>query len=325
MAYNNSVKSQNYIFSQTYSSPSIVSPSFTGMMGRDRIALNFRDQWPGLNKTFVTYAFTYEHYARKLNSGFGIQILKDRAGNGDLAVTSTNFLYAYDLKINRKWHLRPGISFTYAERSLDFYKLQFPDELITGNNQTIETGLTFQGAKYVDFNASVLGYNEFYWGGITVEHLLRPNQALNRTFEARIPMRFIALWGARIPIKKNSRRSKVQESVSFTALYRNQNMLDQFDIGAYYTKNPFVVGMWFRGFPIVSGFNRDVSPVFFESIILLAGFQVMDLSIGYSFDFTLSGLMGRSQGAHEVSIIYQFRNLKREAKSKYAAIPCPGF
>lgn len=321
--FDNQINAQNYIFSQTYSSPTIVSPSFTGLIEKDRLAINFRDQWPGLNHTYVSYALSYDHYSKKLKSGYGFSLIKDEAGTGDLGVTTASFMYSYELKINKNWNARPGMAFSYSERTIDFSKLTFPDEMSSGGN-TAETGLSLDKRQYIDFAASFLAYTNKYWVGLTAEHLLRPNQGFILSEQAKIPIRYILLAGSRIPIRQKSRRTRVKESVTFTMLYRNQQMLDQLDIGAYYTKEPFVVGLWLRGLPIVSGFEQNTT--YFESLIFLLGYQFGDIGIGYSFDFTVSKLLSNTAGAHEISLVYKFRNnAKRNSRKKYVAIPCPGF
>lgn len=318
------LKSQNYIFSQTYSSPTIVSPSFTGLISKDRLALNFRDQWPGINHTYVTYALTYDHYQRKLNSGFGLQLLKDRAGDGDLGVTSLKFLYSYNLRINNEWYVRPGMSFSYSERSINYNKLIFPDQLLNpAQPTTTETSLGKDKTQYIDMTISGLAYTKKYWAGITVENLLRPEQSFG-VASSRLPMRYIVMGGTTIPIRQRSRRLRQTNAVSFTALYRMQELRDQFDLGAYYTKTPFVMGIWLRGFPIISAFSDKANIM--DAIIFLFGYSVGELNIGYSFDFTVSNLLSSSQGAHEISLVYKFHtNVKRNSRKKYAAIPCPGF
>jgi hypothetical protein len=60
-----------------------------------------------------------------------------------------------------------------------------------------------------------------------------------------------------------------------------------------------------------------------DMIAFLIGFKFVNkFSIGYSYDFTISNLVGSSRGANEISIIYQFET--KRAK-KRGAIPCPEF
>jgi len=50
------------------------------------------------------------------------------------------------------------------------------------------------------------------------------------------------------------------------------------------------------------------------------------LHIGYSYDFTISNLIGSTGGAHEISIVYEFNNLSiGQLKKRIRAIPCPEF
>ncbi len=318
-----SIYAQSYIFSQSYSSPTIVSPSFTGLISKDRLALNFRDQWPGLS-TYVTYALTYDHYSKKLRSGFGVQLVKDRAGDGNLAVTTGSLLYSYNLKINKDWFFRPGMAFSYSTRTIDFSKLIFPDMLATGNPATSELGLSVDKRPFIDMTTSVLAYTKKYWAGVTVQHLLRQDVAFIREYQARIPITYILLAGMTIPLRHSSRRLGQRESVSFSTQYRMQQFQDQLDIGAYYTKSPFVVGLWLRGFPVISGITSKANIL--DAVIILLGYSVGELNIGYSYDLTVSKLLSQSNGAHELSLVYKFRSqVKRSSRRKYAAIPCPGF
>ena len=41
----------------------------------------------------------------------------------------------------------------------------------------------------------------------------------------------------------------------------------------------------------------------------LIGIKTSQFHIGYSYDFTISNLIGSTAGAHEISLIYEFNNL----------------
>ena len=49
------VKAQDPAFSQFYANPLYLNPAFAGSDICPRASLNFRDQWPGIGKTYVTY------------------------------------------------------------------------------------------------------------------------------------------------------------------------------------------------------------------------------------------------------------------------------
>ncbi|GAO28143.1 type IX secretion system membrane protein PorP/SprF [Geofilum rubicundum] len=77
---NSRLMGQDVSFSQVYSSPLYLSPSFAGFTSGGRLALNYRDQWPGVANTFRTYAFSYDEYLSGYNSGVGLLFLRDDQG-----------------------------------------------------------------------------------------------------------------------------------------------------------------------------------------------------------------------------------------------------
>lgn len=318
--------SQKVQFSQFYAAPLVLSPSYTGMIESSRIVLNYRDQWPNIPGTFTTYAFSYDQFFSRLKSGVGMSVVRDEAGTGNLNLTDIALMYSYDITATRFLHVRPGISFKYGQRGIEIEKLIFGDQLeLDGNNSSRSSEyLAVQNKKgYIDVDASALAYTSKYWAGFTVAHLMRPNQSLVG-IESRVPMKWTMFGGYRLPIKGNRRRShEITESVTFSALYQFQDMHDQLDIGAYWKKNPFTLGLWFRGLPLI-GIQQGYEAI--DAVIVLIGFQVYDLKFGYSFDYTLSGLIGTTGGAHEISLIYEFnKNAKLRRKKRQVTIPCPDF
>src|SRR5690554_7969849 len=78
-----SLKAQDISFSQVYSSPLYLSPSFAGFTSGGRLIANYRDQWPGISNTFRTYAVSYDQYLRDYNSGLGLLIMRDDQGRSE--------------------------------------------------------------------------------------------------------------------------------------------------------------------------------------------------------------------------------------------------
>ncbi len=320
------LSSQKVQFSQFYAAPLVLSPSYTGMIDGSRIVMNYRDQWPSIPGTFTTYAFSYDQYFSRIKSGMGLSVVRDQAGTGNLNLTDISLLYSYDITVSRHWHVRPGIAFKYGQRGIEIAKLIFGDQLeLDGNHSTSsnEYITTLNKTGYIDVDASALAYSSKYWAGFTVSHLMRPNQSLIN-IDSRVPMKWTVFGGYRLPIKGNSRRShEITESVTFSMLYQYQDKHDQLDIGAYWKKQPFTLGLWFRGLP-VAGIQQGYEAI--DAVIVLIGFQVYDLKFGYSYDYTLSGLLGNTGGSHEVSLMYEFnKNAKLKRKRRQVTIPCPDF
>lgn len=316
----NPVSSQSPQFSQFYAAPLYLGPSFAGSTDGSRIVLNYRNQWPEIPGAFVTYAFSLDHYFHNYNSGLGILLFRDQAGSGRLANTSGGLLYSYNFNLNHKWAVRPGINFMYQERTIDFSKLIFGDQLsLDGTiNPSSNIQEPMERRGFFDASSSVLFYSRSGWAGLAVDHMMRPNQSLASEEEDRIDPKFSLFGGFRFTY--GSRLSqKIPESISVAALYKKQGNFDQFDLGVYWSKNPVSFGLLYRGIPI---FNNHAGGIFNnDALVLMGGLRRENLRIGYSYDFTISRLINNTGGAHEVSIIYQFNQGPPTKKQK--AIPCP--
>ena len=61
-------KAQDPAFSQFYANPLYLNPAFSGSApkGAPRGNLNYRDQWPGIGRTYVTTAVSYDQYVDKI-------------------------------------------------------------------------------------------------------------------------------------------------------------------------------------------------------------------------------------------------------------------
>ena len=316
-------------FSQFYSSPMFLSPSYAGMIQGGRLVTNYRKQWPNIQGAFNTYAVTYDQFFPKIHSGFGVAVFKDEAGMGSLSATDFGALYSFDFGTEGREPIRfrPGIFFKYTQRSVDFLSLTFGDQLVLdGNNLLTTTEPQGQSSVgYIDFTASFLAYTRKYWGGVTVDHLLQPNQSFYQE-DATVPMKLSLYGGAMFPLDKRAFRKRGNrdfENITATFLYRTQGGYDQLDLGGYWAKPPFTLGLWFRGIPVIS--QQDDIYESIDALIILVGYKVGDLKFGYSYDLTISKLIGATGGSHEISLIYEFQPPKSKISKRFVTIPCPSF
>ena len=82
-------KAQDPEFTQFYANPLYLNPAFAGTAIGPRFCINYRNQWPGVSGTFVTYAASYDEHFDGIGGGIGGQIWKDRAGDGRLSTTNS--------------------------------------------------------------------------------------------------------------------------------------------------------------------------------------------------------------------------------------------
>jgi type IX secretion system PorP/SprF family membrane protein len=308
---------QDPTFSQFYANKLYLSPSFAGATEQYRFAMNYRNQWPAVPGVFHTYSISFEKAMPNFNSGIGILATYDVAGSGNLSTTNIGLLYSYDFNINKNWHIRPGVHFKFYYLGLDINKLIFNSQ-ITGSGTTPSVNPPpFDNVADIDFATSALVYNDRIWGGFTLDHLLVPKTSFYGD-EATVPVKLNVYGGIQI-LKKTRLRQKMQEVLSVAMNFQKQDKFYQSDLGLYYYKNPLVFGLWYRGIPFATSQAGD-------ALIGLIGVKTNNLAIGYSYDFTISNLIGSSGGSHEVSLIYEFNNLSLGAQHRrIRAIPCPEF
>lgn len=328
LAVANELKAQDPQFSQFYAAPLYHNPAFTGAAHKGRLVANYRNQWPSIPGAFVTTAFSVDNYFKSYNSGFGLIAYRDKAGAGGLSTSSIAMSYAYEVNFSSQWSGRGGLSFGYANRSVDFTKLTFRDQL-NANFIPIPTSdpslAAYNRASYFDISSGFLVYSRHLWVGGSVLHMNQPNQSLlGQT--AKLPMNITLMAGAKIPLQKRIYGSDygnrdVEKSISPSILFKRQGDFQQLDLGAYLTVKPLIVGMWYRGLPVANHarglYNQD-------ALVWLLGFKHDFFSIGYSYDLTISKLGPGTAGSHEISLSYEFDNPKRR-KKRVTPIPCPKF
>jgi type IX secretion system PorP/SprF family membrane protein len=303
-------------FTQFYANKLYLAPSFAGAVQQDRVSLSYRNQWPSLPGTFVSYCFAYDHFFSNFNSGIGFLVLRDLAGSGKLSTTNLGLQYSYDIKLNSWWNIRPGVHFIYTQTGLDFDKLLWNDQLSVGGTTTTteqRPGLETKGD--VDFSSSILAYSDKIWAGFAVDHMLRPKNSLYGN-DFTVPVK-VSIFGGTQVIRKGRLLNPIDESLSLAFLFKTQDKISQLDMGLYWFKSPLMFGIWYRGIPVI---NKEKVG---DAIAFLVGYKVESFSFGYSYDFTISRLLSSTGGAHEISLIYEFKTSR--TKKKRHMIPCPEF
>lgn len=314
---------QDAHFSRFYSNSLYLAPSFAGSAGKNRLATSYRSQWAEVDKGYETYSFSYDHHFNKLNSGLGVLILNDVAGTGELSTTNIGLLYSYDFNIRQRIHVRPGMHFMYTQRGINFNKLVWGDQMSAGGNAPSSAEpVSYNSTGDVDFSASIITYSDRFWAGATVDHLLQPNQSLyyNEYEEgnlAKVPIKYQVFGGSKHIVNQTLLRP-VPTVIQLAFLYKKQDVFSQLDLGFYYHYNPLVLGIWYRGIPLVNKNKKN------DAVILLCGIKTKSLNIGYSYDFTVSRLVTSTGGSHEISIAYTFSKPSKQRRKK-KMVPCPDF
>lgn len=318
---------QDFQFSQFYATPMLINPAFTGNTIQTRVTGNYRNQWTVVPNSggFNTYTFGYEHNFENFNSGVGLQFIHDRAGNGALRTTAALFSYAYRFKLTRKFSIKPGLQFGLGSRSINFNELIFYDQLQTGSGTSVaQQNYNKQPRYYLDINAGAIAYGKYYWFGVSVSHMNKPEIGLLGN-GVKLDVKYSLHGGYKFPIKKDVKKRLVS-SFTLTANYKHQGKRDQIDFGGYFSYSPVLFGLWYRGIPVK---NIESNLPNNEAIIVLAGYSKKGFTLWYSYDLTISKLSAStSGGAHEISISLEMASRKSQRKRRRRTrlmIPCPKF
>lgn len=335
------VTAQDPQFSQFYAAPLYLNPAMAGSSGQARAGINYRNQWPAIDANFTTTSVFFDYYIADKRSGVGFILTQDREGLAGLRSLSVGLQYSYELRITDKLGFTPGFQAAFYTRDVNFSKLTFGDQYdpTTGNFINPQTAEQFNSdfqKNFFDLSVGGLLFTPTSWLGVTVNHLTQPNQSIIDE-DAPLPMKFSVHGGVKIRMRPGVVGSGVyarssERSVSPAFQYRHQGEFDQLDLGLYFTLEPLVLGTWYRGVPYkkVDDIQNN------ESIVFLIGFTKIGgrdkngnrdgLTIGYSFDYTISELGIGSGGAHEFSLVYTWpmRNPRKPPPDKMV-IPCPDF
>lgn len=312
-------------FTQFYAAPLYLNPAFAGSARCPRIALNYRNQWPALSKTFITYAASYDQHVDAVGGGLGLLVMNDKAGEGTLNTTNISGIYSYQLNLSRDFSIRLGLQGTWVQKKLDWDKLYFGDMIDPRYGYVYATQETRpdQSKSFADFSAGILAYSSKFYGGVAVNHLTQPDEAFIVEGSSELPMKITAHVGAMLPIGetkvyKYAASRDEGTYISPNLLYQQQASFNQLNIGVYVLKSPIIGGLWYRG-----NFGKE-SFISSESFIALIGVQKGLFKFGYSYDVTVSKLTNNATaGSHEVSFGMQFEC--RPKKKRFRTISCPSF
>lgn len=295
---------QDPIFTQFYANPIYLNPAFAGSARCWRMNLNFRNQWAGIEGTYVTYSASVDKHVDAIQGGLALIATNDNAGNGILKTTNASGIYSYLFQPKRYLSIRVGFQATFFQKSIDWSRLTFGDMIDERRGFVYDTQEKSRlvSKSNVDFSGGVLAYTKMFYAGVAVHHITQPNEGL--LGDSKLPMKLTAHAGALIPVGEKGNLTSISPNI----IYQQQQNFTHLNLGLYVNKGPLVAGMWFR---------------YADAFIMLVGFQHNSIKIGYSYDVTISKIRNVTYGSHEISFSKQFQCKPRI--KKFRGDSCPSF
>lgn len=328
------LKAQDPQYSQYYAAPLYLNPAFTGSEMLPRVGFNYRNQWPGLDAQFTTFSAYFDTFLDDYNSGVGLLVMSDTEGAAKLRSFTLAGLYSYELRLGERAYFRPGIRASYIRRDIGFFEnLVFANQ-IDRNNPTgpLLPGSDLPGlgepVNLLSLSAGGLFFTDKFWFGVSADHLNQPNQSFLENGISNLPYKLSFHTGYKISLGTGGYRNDFthmfkERYIVPTLNYKRQGPFEQLDVGAYLYAEPLIIGLWYRGLPyrpVEQQSNRD-------AIVLMVGVNLISgVSMGYSFDYTVSRLGIQSGGAHEISLSFLLADKNQNRiRSRDTILPCPKF
>jgi type IX secretion system PorP/SprF family membrane protein len=306
-------------FTQYYVYPSWLNPALTGAFDGDyRVSGIYRTQWGAISKPYSTPGLSAEFVTDK-NVNIGLSLINQTAGNGGYNYTTAygNFAYTgvrFGPTENHRVVL--GMQLGLIRRGFNASKFTFGDQWtpITGYNPGTSTDVLLSSKTNTtsfDAGAGVLYYDATpgqkanVYGGFSVSHLTKPDDAFSSTSNAKLPMRYTIHGGVRIAINEEA-------SITPNLLYVKQGTAEEKMAGAY---------VQLKAAPetdVLLGANYRVK----DAVTPFVGFSHHNLVLGVSYDVNTSELGKMVHGANSFEISLSFIGRKKY-KTPAANFVCP--
>ncbi len=296
-------QTQDFVFSQFYTSPTLLNPAFAGNNTYPVISMNYRLQWPSITSRYESYAVAYDQYFKQLNSGFGFNVSSDNQGSGIFRTLKVAGVYSYKMRFKDDWQLKFGLEVAGGQTRLDWDKLIFFDQIDPVNGPLDPNGMPFPTGElrpeslnqaYLDVSTGFLLYNPLFYVGLSLDHINSPYNGFYGSgsgINENLPV-MLSLHGGMQIVLEEDNKGQPAAFISPNALFAVQGDFYQVNVGAYAQINPIFGGLWFR-----HTFGN------IDALIFSAGIQMDAFKVGYSFDLTTSKLGIDTGGSHELGII----------------------
>ncbi len=356
-----SLFAQDPSFTQFYAHRNYLNPALTGLDPGLSFSAISRLQWLRADRGFRTYAATVELQEPYLRSAFGLSLLHNTEGIGNLATTSVGLTYAYTIP-GRNNNLHFGLSARWAQKTLDWSKFIFSDQLDPIQGPIYQSSATpgLERISYfdVDFGAVWRFNNNFSIGrgsgskarsmiGLAVHHLpgIFGSPQLRESFQnlnTVVPPRLTLHMGTIIPVaifQGGGRELAISPNFKFDI--QGENPLDYsqslkvYSIGAYILYEGFYVGASYQDkVPFPSGTkNTNAFSLMLGGYLNTSQRSSQDdqqFFLGFGVDINTTGLGVAGGNVYELALRYNISSFpplsgRGRSGSKNRFLDCKDF
>lgn len=334
---------QDPVLSQFFANRSYLNPAFTGIEQGLQLTTTARNQWLAADRGYRFYTAAVEWQEPCLYSGFGFMLTHADEGLAPISTTSGRLTFSYAAYRGQRANLHGGFQIALTQKSLNWDKLTFSDELDPVFGVIYPSAVTLAGRQSVrvaDASAGVLfrfdsrvqaarshRFDMRSHLGMVVHHWASlSDNTDNESFlgdYAAVPVRLTLHGGTIIPLEfLRGVGNKVVLSPNFRLESQGPNpvafgrsltllsgglyavFLNQFTAGALLNRrSPLPGGRHTNSTTLALGFSSLPQATM--------GAAKKDIFyIGLSVDVNTSGLGVKSNNAYELNFRYNFRQAK---------------
>ncbi len=303
--------SQDTQFSQFFSSRLYTNPAFAGSNFCPNLSSSYRNQWPSLGQSYVSYYASYDQYADAIKGAFGFYVLSDNQGNNVFQSLNIAAIYTYIFKISYKYRVRMAIQGAFVQNKINGNKMIFNDMIDPNQGIIYQTSenTNFSPNNLIDFSTGIILNSKKHFFGIAVKHIAEYNISEQKE---KIPLKFTVHYGTKIDFDLNDRKN-IDFSLSPNIIFEQQHNNQILNYGLYISRKKITSGIWIKH-------NLKFN---FDSAVFLLGFILKKIKLSYSYDLTLSKLRWNTGGSHEISFSFQMNCIEKIRKQN--TIKCPSF
>ncbi|KAB2814505.1 PorP/SprF family type IX secretion system membrane protein [Phaeocystidibacter luteus] len=314
-----SAEAQDPAFSLFNINQLYLNPAFTGGKGDLSVGLNSRAQWTRVPSRFQTNMAYIQGGCPNWNLGLGLRLFDDTEGEGYMRNTNVAGLVAVHLPgrfgrslratRNKKYILSFGLQLAVGQRRLNWDDLVFSDQLdpylgmyvnqSQVNPQNEVSNFVFDMGVGTRFRFAFGNRGSYASMGVAAFHINQPVESFFN-METRLLPRYTGYFYTHFQTSKFTNNPHYlsigwvmdhQQVLRTNTLNMNYDVMSNLMMGiAYRKKHVFMV-------------DND-----YDSFILSFMYTIGNLTLGYSYDFTLPNLgLENTAGTHEIGIIYNFK------------------
>jgi len=264
------------------------NPAMTGAFMRPSFYSTYRNQWPGLDGSYVTYHAGTDTHLDAISGGLGLRYMLNIDNPSILTTQNVGLSYAYHAQLSEKASLRMGIGISYLKYTIDWNLLNFGDQIDPRYGFLYKSfplkGPTNRTALNTDLGMALL--HERYIISYAALNANQPDRGFLGVSRLLIRHHAQAVFLAKLGDNNG---------FVFDAIYQRQQDFNQLLLKANYYNRFMRIGTGLR--------RRD-------AVIGMIGGQLLQFRLSYIYEMAISKLTNATAGSHEVQFTWSLQSAK---------------